>query len=199
MATSVTHAFVSAVPDGGDASVVRPSNWNAEHVVEVDALDLTTAETDTSLALMPDGAGGVQWGPVAAGLLVANDLVSSPTNADQTIPINSATYITMPSLEFLADDFGFTDFRIVMYAANSEAATVTTTYQLAIFDAPGTPLSAAGNDLVVNSDVMARYDSGWIAFDTPLVAATLLVLAAKGSNGTVDLLHRYVRVYLRKV
>ena len=33
MTLSVTHPFVSAVADGADASVVRPSNWNATHTV----------------------------------------------------------------------------------------------------------------------------------------------------------------------
>lgn len=27
----VTHPFVSAIGDGGDATLVRPSNWNADH------------------------------------------------------------------------------------------------------------------------------------------------------------------------
>ena len=27
----VTHPFVSAISDGGDATLVRPSNWNADH------------------------------------------------------------------------------------------------------------------------------------------------------------------------
>lgn len=31
---SIKHAFVSQKADGSDTSVVRPSNWNAEHVVE---------------------------------------------------------------------------------------------------------------------------------------------------------------------
>lgn len=29
MAISITHTFVSAKVDGGDATLVRPSNWNA--------------------------------------------------------------------------------------------------------------------------------------------------------------------------
>lgn len=33
MTISLKHAFTSAVADGGDASVVRPSNWNAEHTL----------------------------------------------------------------------------------------------------------------------------------------------------------------------
>ena len=28
----VEHAFVSAKSDGGDATLVRPSDWNADHV-----------------------------------------------------------------------------------------------------------------------------------------------------------------------
>ena len=33
MAVSLKHTFVSAIPDGSDTSVVRPSNWNAEHTL----------------------------------------------------------------------------------------------------------------------------------------------------------------------
>lgn len=33
MAISLKHAFVNPKSDGGDATVVRPSNWNAEHVL----------------------------------------------------------------------------------------------------------------------------------------------------------------------
>jgi hypothetical protein len=33
MAITVTHSKVSAIPDGADTSVVRPSDWNADHVL----------------------------------------------------------------------------------------------------------------------------------------------------------------------
>lgn len=33
----LTHEFVSAVADGGDATLVRPSNWNASHSITADA------------------------------------------------------------------------------------------------------------------------------------------------------------------
>lgn len=35
MAVSNKHAFTSAIPDGTDATLVRPSNWNAEHVLQL--------------------------------------------------------------------------------------------------------------------------------------------------------------------
>lgn len=33
MAVTVTHPFVSAIPDGADTTLVRPSNWNATHTI----------------------------------------------------------------------------------------------------------------------------------------------------------------------
>lgn len=36
---TVTHPFVSAIADGGDATLVQPSNWNASHTVSL-VLDL---------------------------------------------------------------------------------------------------------------------------------------------------------------
>ena len=38
---AVTHAFVSAISDGGDANLVRPSNWNADHVGDLSAFIIT--------------------------------------------------------------------------------------------------------------------------------------------------------------
>jgi len=45
---SVTHAFTSGVADGGDAALVRPSNWNAVHTesgLEASDRILTADET----------------------------------------------------------------------------------------------------------------------------------------------------------
>ena len=33
MANPITHTFVSGISDGTDSTLVRPSNWNASHVV----------------------------------------------------------------------------------------------------------------------------------------------------------------------
>lgn len=35
---AVTHAFVSGKADGGDATLVRPSNWNAAHTIDNDTI-----------------------------------------------------------------------------------------------------------------------------------------------------------------
>lgn len=51
MALSLTHTFVSAVPDGADTSLVRPSNWNDEHTITVDALSVLGRAANTSGAV----------------------------------------------------------------------------------------------------------------------------------------------------
>jgi hypothetical protein len=40
-----THAFSSAKSDGGDATLVKPSDWNADHVGLVDTLSQPTVDT----------------------------------------------------------------------------------------------------------------------------------------------------------
>lgn len=51
MSLTVVHSFVSAIPDGTDASVVRPSNWNAPHNL--------TAGAETLLGNALSSAGAV--------------------------------------------------------------------------------------------------------------------------------------------
>ena len=46
MTMVVTHAFTSAKPDDGDTSLVRPSNWNANHTLTG---TVSTAQLDASI------------------------------------------------------------------------------------------------------------------------------------------------------
>jgi hypothetical protein len=52
MAISLKHAFTSAKADGGDNTLVRPSNWNAEHTL--------TSATGVILGRMTAGTGAVE-------------------------------------------------------------------------------------------------------------------------------------------
>ena len=52
MALTVTHSKVSAVPDGTDTSVVRPSDWNANHSI-TGVADITQIP-DLTLEKLPD-------------------------------------------------------------------------------------------------------------------------------------------------
>lgn len=50
---SVSHAKVSAIADGADTNVVRPSDWNADHVLDIDV----NAQTGTSYTLQASDNG----------------------------------------------------------------------------------------------------------------------------------------------
>lgn len=62
MASSVTHGFVSAKADDADTTLVRPSNWNADHVVAIDSDDISGTEwedlTDGGETALHSHAGG---------------------------------------------------------------------------------------------------------------------------------------------
>jgi hypothetical protein len=61
MTLTVTHPFVSAVSDGADASVVRPSNWNANHTIAGSvALNEITAATG-AVTIASGNNTGIVW------------------------------------------------------------------------------------------------------------------------------------------
>lgn len=54
MATSVKHAFVSAIADGADATLVRPSNWNADHTFAAQTANTVLAGPTSGGTAAPD-------------------------------------------------------------------------------------------------------------------------------------------------
>ena len=52
---SVSHSKVSLLTDGADSNVVRPSDWNADHVLDVEV----NAQTGTSYTLQASDNGKV--------------------------------------------------------------------------------------------------------------------------------------------
>lgn len=82
MAIQVTHPFVSAVADAGDATKVQPSNWNADHT-----LSMATARL---LGRTTAGAGAVEEISVGAGLtLAAGVLNTAAAGGDVVGPASS--------------------------------------------------------------------------------------------------------------
>jgi hypothetical protein len=60
---AVNHTFVSTVPDGTDATVLRPSNWNADHTLSM--------ATSRILGRTTGGSGTVEEIAVAGTLTLA--------------------------------------------------------------------------------------------------------------------------------
>lgn len=83
MAISLKHNFQSAVADEGDTSLVRPSNWNAEH-------DLTLA-TSRILGRTTAGTGSVEEISVGTGLNLSSGSLSVSSTTPQVNSINTFT------------------------------------------------------------------------------------------------------------
>lgn len=114
MTLSLTHTFVSGKADGGDTSLVRPSNWNAEHTITAAACSVLGRSANSSgavadIAASADGqflrrASGalgfaaIAWSDLPDGVVIARSLTTYATNAnvgtvsipqDDTVPQNT--------------------------------------------------------------------------------------------------------------
>ena len=94
----ITHAFTSAVDDGGDATLVRPSNWNAAHVddlvlygsldpsagggvvAKVGALYCRDNGSDVGTLFQKTGAANTAWTQVGAATVAATTLITGQVN-----------------------------------------------------------------------------------------------------------------------
>lgn len=69
MAVSLKHAFTSVVADGGDTSLVQPSNWNAEHTLTLGTgklLGRSTAGTGAAEEITPGTGLSLSGGTLTA-------------------------------------------------------------------------------------------------------------------------------------
>src|SRR6516164_8583136 len=69
---SITHSFVSAKADGTDTTVVRPSNWNAAHVVG-GSVAFSELTGNIAVSQMAGGAVSSVFGRTGAVVAAAND------------------------------------------------------------------------------------------------------------------------------
>lgn len=114
MTLSLTHAFVSAKSDDADATLIRPSNWNAEHTITAAACSVLGRASSSSgavadIAASADGQflrrasgalgfGAITWSDLPDGLIIARSLTTYAANAnvgtvaipqDDTVPQNT--------------------------------------------------------------------------------------------------------------
>lgn len=97
MTATITHAFVSAIPDGTDTSVVRPSNWNENHVI-TGTVDISQGGTNATTAAgartnLGLGTMAVQDANNVAitGGAISGATVSLPASTTSLIPLHFAS------------------------------------------------------------------------------------------------------------
>lgn len=93
MTLSLTHTFVSAKADGGDTTLVRPSNWNAEHTITAAACSVLgrSANSGGAVADIAASADG-QFLRRAAGAIGFGAIAWSDLPDGVTINSGSTTY-----------------------------------------------------------------------------------------------------------
>lgn len=172
-----------------------------------DIIAASAADTAARLAVGANGAvlmaasgqsTGLRW---TSGLYFSRRLMAiGPAAADETYNLNSSSYTSPVSTNFYHDwdAFPATHFQISCYGRSSESGQ-TTTFQLASVAVPATGYSASGNDLAVpfNSGAATVVSSGWVAVSGTPTGLTLMCLALKGSNTTVDFVGRWVDVAMK--
>lgn len=90
MTVSLKHAFTSGKSDGGDATVVRPSNWNAEHTLTqatAKLLGRTTAGTGATEEISAGAGLSLAGGVLAVAPLLVATLAGDQATAANTTPV----------------------------------------------------------------------------------------------------------------
>lgn len=125
------------------------------------------------------------------------DLLTSPTNTLQTVVVDSTTFVDIPGCHFNIDFSvtSFTHYAIFVRGLSSQSGE-TVSMCVAFQATPTTPLSGLPNDLVV-TNLQSDFFSGWLPIAGAVSILSALTISMKGSNGTVDLSHRGVRVVFK--
>jgi hypothetical protein len=151
MAVSLKHAFVSAIADSGDANLVQPSNWNAEHSL--------TAATNTLLGRASAGTGAVEEITcTAAGRAILDDADASAQRTTLGLAIGTnvqaydATLQSLSGLGTAADRYAYTT------GVDTWVEGTITSAGRAILDDADSTAQRATLGLVIGTDVQA-YDA----------------------------------------
>lgn len=83
MAVTITHAFVSAIPDGLDATLVRSSNWNDLHAINM--------ATSRLLGRSTAGTGAAEEISIGSGLSLTSGTLSASGGGGATLTISNKT------------------------------------------------------------------------------------------------------------
>jgi hypothetical protein len=125
MTISLTHPFVSALADGGNATLVQPSNWNAEHTI--------TMATAKVLGRATTGTGAVEeLSTTGSGSVV---LATSPTLVTPVLGVATATSVNGLTITTTTGTFTLT---------NGKTLTVSNTLTLAGTDASTLNIGTGG-------------------------------------------------------
>lgn len=163
MAVSLTHSKVSSVPDGADSSLVRPSDWNAEHVLTQatgNLLGRTTAGTGATEEIAPSAELTLSAGTLGIASSIGGKTLTGPT----VVNVNSssdALRITQTGAgnAFVVEDDTNPDASPFQINATGQVSIGTTTAagRLNIYDAATAQVLISGD--ATTAIALTRYSS----------------------------------------
>lgn len=206
MTVTVKHPFVSTVPDGADTSLVRPSNWNADHTI----VGLgTAAELNAGVAngvATLDGGGTVPLSQIPASIQGTlsyqgtwNALTNTPTLASG---VGTKGYYYVVSVAGSTNLDGITDWNVgdmAVYSGtawqqidNTDAVTsvngYTGTVVLAVGDISGAANAPTNTNITSMTGVTGGISSpDYIQFDTAYATALTAGQLGWDGNNTLGL------------
>jgi hypothetical protein len=152
MALSITHSYVSAVPDAGDASLVQPSDWNDTHDIAGLAAGVETFLGTPSSANL---ATAVTDETGSGALVFAN----TPTLVTPVLGVASATSINKVAITAPATSATLT-------IADGKTLTASVTMTLQGGDASVLSIAAAKTATISNTLTFSGTDGSSVAFGT---------------------------------
>lgn len=153
---TVTHQFVSAIPDGADTTVARPSDWNAAHTVIVSASGMI-------LGRLSAGAGAVEEIPYRVSISVyksADESVSNTTlQSDDALTVNLlASTIYRYTFRLFENSAGAAEG--LKLALSGTVGVTSMKAQISIYDDTTNALAAFARVIALNSSVGAGLSMG---------------------------------------
>ena len=174
MTVSLKHKFASAKSDGGDATLVKPSNWNDEH-------DLLMA-TARLLGRTTAGTGAAEEITVGTGLtLSGGSLTANYTDPVITGAISEDVYTISDGAAFEIDPSNGTMQSVTLGASRTPKATSFAngeSIQLRIKD--GTAYTVTWTDATFGGSGVIWYDGSAPTLDT--TNWTVVVLEKQGGQ-----------------
>lgn len=176
MPAVITHSFVSTVPDSSDTSLVRPSNWNDEHVVALDvSLSELSALTTNSL-LLGSSASSTAVTEITLGtnLSMSGTTLNGPslngyvpyTGATANVDLDAHSLTAqglITTTEFIQTSTA-SNASIAIGGANPFAVTALNSVSIANYTTYGVlPFGGSNNDIIGHDvAINGRNFSGWV-------------------------------------
>ncbi len=171
---SITHSFVSGIPDGSNGNLVKPSNWNAAHTIDVS----TTFTTPVIASFYQD-----------AGL---TKLMTTPNVASDTLVTLAAAQtltsktLTSPTINGTIATTGLTLPAVTLSGAVAGGAQTISNANVTVGASRTLDVSAGTLTLADNQISGDKVEGGTIAATTITTLSTTTINAhALGGNMTV--------------